>query len=403
MPSGVQEGTEVVTRQPECHPDAQTPLVYGRNVDEVARGARHGVPLEHRDVRLIAGRAEVDVGARVDEVVAHVEVLDARRRHRRHLVERLRRSWARGSRHRRCRPRRPRGRASSTCCRGTRPSERATSRPSAACSRPSSRARSRLEELTSTSYFVAPGTAVQENCGSKNSVAATRSVTTRRRHRRPRVVEGRDRRRCAEVALRVDRDDVPVVRPRRQEREARHVVRRPGLDRLSAVLDDVRERGVAREREHVAGGIRNRRPADGDRGDREGEREARDRRLRGRHRPPRLDQRARGSTTATRHRPWSSPGLATSTVPFGSVFFSVARVLRVAKLPSPRPSTGRVEVLVGCDLELVAGRRRALGSRRTRAVSEPTRPRPDRAEPGRSARRERARRRRARLQPVRRG
>jgi hypothetical protein len=35
-----------------------------------------------------------------------------------------------------------------------------------------------IEELTSTSYFVAPGTAVHENCGSKNSVAGTRSVST---------------------------------------------------------------------------------------------------------------------------------------------------------------------------------------------------------------------------------
>ena len=42
------------------------------------------------------------------------------------------------------------------------------------------------EELTSTSYFVAPGIGAHENCGSKYSVAATRSVTTGV------VVEGQD-------------------------------------------------------------------------------------------------------------------------------------------------------------------------------------------------------------------
>ena len=42
------------------------------------------------------------------------------------------------------------------------------------------------EELTSTSYFVAPGTAVQENCGSNISVADMRSVTAGV------VVEGHD-------------------------------------------------------------------------------------------------------------------------------------------------------------------------------------------------------------------
>ncbi len=60
-----------------------------RDVDEVARGARHRVPLEDRDLRLVAGGAGLDVRARVDEVVAQVQVLDARRVDRRHLVEGL--------------------------------------------------------------------------------------------------------------------------------------------------------------------------------------------------------------------------------------------------------------------------------------------------------------------------
>ena len=42
------------------------------------------------------------------------------------------------------------------------------------------------EEFTSTSYFVAPGTGVQENCGSNISSAVIRSVTAGV------VVEGQD-------------------------------------------------------------------------------------------------------------------------------------------------------------------------------------------------------------------
>src|SRR5918992_4696233 len=60
------------------------------DVDLVARGAGNRIPGHDRDVRLVPGRDAVDVASGVGDVVAHTEVLDARRGDRRDLFEGLR-------------------------------------------------------------------------------------------------------------------------------------------------------------------------------------------------------------------------------------------------------------------------------------------------------------------------
>ena len=60
-----------------------------RDVDQVAGSSGNRVPLHDRNVRLIAGGTGIHVRAGVAQVVAHVQVLDARWVDRGHLVEGL--------------------------------------------------------------------------------------------------------------------------------------------------------------------------------------------------------------------------------------------------------------------------------------------------------------------------
>ena len=116
------------------------------------------------------------------------------------------------------------------------------------------------EELTSTSYFAAPGTCVHENRAGR--LRLRRQVgRRRRRRRRPVPLEGRDRRRLAAMALGVDRRDRPVVGAGRQ-RLGRRDRRGRGLDRLGAGADvDQRTHGrVRRDAQLVARRVVDRRP-----------------------------------------------------------------------------------------------------------------------------------------------
>ena len=131
-----------------------------------------------------------------------------------------------------------------------------------------------------------------------------------------------------------------------------YVVRRPGLDRLAVVDDDVGERGVAGEREHVARGVLDRRPAERQGRRREREGIARPRRLRARHRRPGLDERARRRP----RRRVALLGRRADAPPVAAVRQRLlqrrARVLR-DEVAFALAEDRRVEVLVGGDLELV--------------------------------------------------
>ena len=96
VPAGAERGPgrerdvarEVVLEQ-RCRPEASAP-VERRHVHLVAGRAPHRAPAEDRHFGLIPGSPQVCVHARVVEVVAHPQVLDALPGHRRDVVEGLR-------------------------------------------------------------------------------------------------------------------------------------------------------------------------------------------------------------------------------------------------------------------------------------------------------------------------
>ena len=200
-----------------------------RHVDLVRGGAGNRIPAQHRHLGLVAGRARIGVGARIGQVVAHAQVLDARARCRRHLVEGLRE-----------------GRAGVPDARVPARVERANAPVVGVVLEARRSARSELpitglvqqtfepgakstDGLISSSYLAAPAIGSQEKSGSKTSGAANMSSTRVERARRPRPHERLHRRGRAAMPLGVDRRDVPVVGAGRQQRRARRVDRAGGL------------------------------------------------------------------------------------------------------------------------------------------------------------------------------
>ena len=116
------------------------------------------------------------------------------------------------SRCRRFRPDRTPEPASSTCCRGRRASARATCRGRAVEQHTREPGAKSRDELISTSYRAAPGTASHENCGSTTSGSETRSAKRGAHRRRPDPHERPDLGGRSLVALGIDRRDAPVVR-----------------------------------------------------------------------------------------------------------------------------------------------------------------------------------------------
>ena len=108
-----------------------------------------------------------------------------------------------------------------------------------------------------------------EVLGSGDEVADDRG-----RGRGPRPREARDGRCASAVSLGVERRDAPVVRALRQEVELGDVVCRPCLDRLAATFDEVGESGVTAEGEEIACRVRDWRPVEPRRGAREGKGES---------------------------------------------------------------------------------------------------------------------------------
>ena len=299
----------VAERRPGVHGREDVPVVVvrgsapvavahlvRRDVDLVARGAMHLIPRYDRGIGLVPVGARVLVDARIVLVVAHVQVLDAGRRDRWDVVERLLEHG----------PDVPHAcvvvgidRAHAPVIRvvleDLRRRERGRDRRAVAADLRADRevrGGVDLDLVARGARDRVPGELRIVDLGRRIEVGHGRGG-----HRRPDPVEVRDRAGNAPVSLGVDRDDAPVVHPGCERRgdcgRGGGDVRRPVRVVLVVVAeDDRRERLVGRDGDEVLGRARNARPAEHHRIGREGQRLTVAGRLLGGRQVPELRERA---------------------------------------------------------------------------------------------------------------